>query len=94
MQWLLLGLVLLVGLFQYQLWFGENGLREKNELESRIQEQVAENESLKARNQELATAVAGLKDGSEGIEERARHDLGMVREGETFYMTVDKEREP
>ncbi len=94
MQWLLLGLVLLVGLFQYQLWFGENGLREKNALESRIQEQVAENESLKARNQELATAVSGLKDGFEGIEERARHDLGMVREGETFYMTVDKEREP
>lgn len=94
MQWLLLGLVLLITLFQYQLWFGENGLREKNQLESRIQEQVAENETLKARNQELANAVAGLKDGSEGIEERARHDLGMVGKGETFFMTVDKEQAP
>lgn len=94
MRWLLLGLILLVGLFQYQLWFGENGLREKGKLASRIHKQVAENEKLKARNQELADAVSGLKEGVEGIEERARRDLGMVREGETFYMTVDGDKKP
>ncbi len=94
MRWLLLGLILLVVLFQYQLWFGENSLREKGKLESRIHKQVGENEKLKARNQELVDAVSGLKEGSEGIEERARRDLGMVREGETFYMTADEDKKP
>ncbi len=89
MRWLLLTLVMLLGLFQFQLWFGENGLRQQAELQARIEQQMLENAKLEARNQQLIGAVAGLKDGAEGLEERARYDLGMVREGETFYMVID-----
>jgi cell division protein FtsB len=41
----------------------------------------------------LANEVANLKDGLESVEERARTDLGMIKEGETFYMVVDKEED-
>lgn len=94
MRWLLLTLFLLTGLFQYQLWFGEGGLRQQAELQRRVGQQILENSKLEARNQKLVAAVAGLKDGSEGIEERARYDLGMIREGETFYMVIDQDEQP
>jgi cell division protein FtsB len=94
MRWLLFVILGLLGLFQYQLWFGEGGLSQKAELESKVEKQLAQNKQLEARNQKLISAVAGLKDGSEGIEERARHDLGMIREGETFYMVIEKEDGP
>ncbi|MBV1930703.1 MAG: cell division protein FtsB [Porticoccaceae bacterium] len=94
MRWLLLILFILLGLFQYQLWLGEGGLRQRAELEGRVERQVQENSKLEARNQKLVAAVAGLKDGAEGIEERARYDLGMIREGETFYMVIDKDEQP
>lgn len=93
MRWLLLTLVVLLGVFQYQLWLGEGGLRQQSELQRRVEQQVLENSKLEARNKKLMAAVAGLKDGAEGIEERARYDLGMIREGETFYMVIDKEEQ-
>ena len=51
--------------------------------------QKVENAQLKERNQTLAAEVADLKQGYEAIEERARYDLGMIKEGETFYQVVD-----
>lgn len=58
-------------------------------LDDAIAVQVAENAMLKERNQTLAAEVADLKQGVEAIEERARYDLGMIKEGETFYQVVD-----
>mgnify|MGYP000672188459 CR=1 FL=1 len=90
MRWLLLALVLILALFQYWFWLGEGGLLKQSALEKQVLEQRQENAILKERNAALEAKVRYLKDGLEGIEERARHDLGMIKEGETFYMLPDK----
>ncbi|RLA48168.1 MAG: cell division protein FtsB [Gammaproteobacteria bacterium] len=94
MRWLLLVLLALLGLFQYQLWFGEGGLSQNTVLKDKAEQQAQENRRLEERNQGLTDAVTGLRDGLEGIEERARYDLGMVREGETFYMVIEADKQP
>lgn len=90
MRWLLLVLVLIFALFQYWFWLGEGGLLKQSALEKQVLEQRQENGILKERNAALEAKVRYLKDGLEGIEERARHDLGMIKEGETFYMSLEK----
>ena len=82
-------LVLLLLLLQFQLWCGAGGLRGLEERESRLQASRDENRRLEARNRALEAEVDDLKSGLEAIEERARSDLGMIREGETFIQVVD-----
>lgn len=82
-------LVLLLLLLQFQLWFGAGGLRGLEERESRLQTSREENRRLEARNRALEAEVDDLKSGLEAMEERARSDLGMIREGETFIQVVD-----
>jgi cell division protein FtsB len=94
MRWVLLVLIGLFALFQYQLWFGEGGVVQKRTLRNQVEQQKTENQVLEKRNRQLRDAVAGLRDGLEGIEERARHDLGMIREGETFYMVIEEDKKP
>lgn len=91
MRWLLLVLIAILTLFQYWFWLGEGGLLQRGALEEQVLEQRRENLVLKERNAALETRVRYLKDGLEGIEERARHDLGMIKEGETFYMSIEKD---
>lgn len=86
-----LTLVLLVILLvlQFRVWFGEGSLEEVTALKRRIDQQAAEIDQLQARNQQLLNEVQFLKQGTEGVEHMARSELGMIREGETFYMVVD-----
>lgn len=89
MRWLVALLVLLLLVLQYRLWFGENGARQVMDLQTRIAEQEAENRQLAERNDALAAEVEDLKSGLAAIEERARAEIGMIREGETFHQVVD-----
>lgn len=79
----------LFGLLQYRLWFGENNLLEYRSLEKQIRAQTASNAKLIARNQVLKEEIFELASGTEALEERARNELGMVKEGETFYRVVN-----
>ena len=89
MRWLVgILVVLLLGL-QYRLWLGEGSLAQKTGLERQVAEQAARIEVLAERNRVLAEEVAGLKSGLDAIEERARTDLGMVKQDETFFLVVD-----
>ena len=89
MKWIVvIMLVFLVGL-QYRLWVGDGSLAEKSRLAREIALQESENVALRERNRQLAVDVLELKTGLDGVEERARYDLGMVKEGETFFMIVD-----
>ena len=81
-------LVLLLGL-QYRLWFADGGLIEVQRLEQQIARQQAENQRLRERNEALAAEVRDLKKGLEAVEARARSELGMVGEGETFFQVVE-----
>jgi cell division protein FtsB len=91
MRWLLVIFTLLFLLLQYRLWVGEGSMAQRQVLQHKVDIQKEENDDLRERNSILAGEVNDLKDGLESVEERARTDLGMVKEGETFYMVVDKE---
>ena len=84
-------LLFLFVLLQYDLWVGEGSLATVHHLQQAVESQQQENKKLGQRNASLAAEVADLKQGSEAIEERARSELGMIREGETFIqVTSDK----
>lgn len=89
MKTIIAALAVLFVLLQFKLWLGEGSIKDVWALDDAMALQVAENASLKERNQTLAAEVADLKQGYEAIEERARYDLGMIKEGETFYQVVD-----
>jgi cell division protein FtsB len=91
MRWLLFVLVLLLGILQYRLWFAEGSLAEQHRLELQIEETTRVNSELQARNAILEREVMELQSGNKGVEQRAREQLGLVREGETFYHIVEKE---
>jgi cell division protein FtsB len=82
-------LVVLIVL-QMRLWSGPGGMRTVAELEQAKQAQMAENRALEARNRALAAEVEDLKSGGDAVEERARSEMGLVREGEVFFQSVDR----
>lgn len=84
-------LTLLLVILQYRLWFGGNSLSESYQLQDQIQAQQDSNAKLVARNQILREEINDLRSGTEAIEERARNELGMVKQGETFYRVVEGE---
>jgi cell division protein FtsB len=85
MRWLLSGLILLLLLLQYRLWLAEGGLAEVVRLRERIEFERQRNEMLEARNQSLEQQVLELQSGNRVIEQRAREDLGLIKEGEIYY---------
>ena len=74
---------------QFDIWFKDDGFYRVKELEQMIGSQVEENERLKLRNEQLEREIEELKSGTESIEEKARTDLGMIKEGEEFYLIVE-----
>ena len=82
-------LVLLFVLLQYDLWVGEGSLATAWRLRQDVEKQQQENNRLKERNASLAAEVVDLKQGQDAIEERARNELGMIKEGETFIQVVE-----
>ena len=87
--WLFVALVLVLAGLQYRLWVGEGSLAQVTELKRQIADQQGENERLLERNRILEAEVLELKKGTETVEERARHELGMVKEGETLYQLAE-----
>lgn len=77
----------LLGL-QIRLWFGEGSVRNAASLRKQVHQLKQRNDTLAERNRLLAADVHDLKDGTEAIEEIARKDLGMIRDGETFFLIV------
>ena len=90
MRALLVILILLLVALQLKMWFGEGGYRDVQRLAVRVEEQARENELLAQRNRELQAEVEDLRQGLEAIEERARSELGLIKEGEDFYQVVPR----
>ena len=76
---------LLILALQYPMWFGKGGWLQLRELNAQVAAQRRSNAELKARNQALDAEVRDLKQGYEAIEERARSELGMIRQDEIFF---------
>ena len=75
---------------QMSLWLGEGGILDVHRLKGAVAEQQAENLRLRQRNEVLEAEVNDLKTGYAAIEERARLDLGMVKDDETFYLVTGR----
>lgn len=82
-------LLVVLAFLQYRLWLSDDGMREVWHLGTAVEAQRAENAVLAERNAQLKAEVADLKQGLTALEERARHDLGMISVTETFYQVVD-----
>src|ERR1700690_3439277 len=79
---------LLVLLLQYRLWISDQGKREVWRLTQAVEAQAAGNAEQRERNRQLLAEVTDLKVGLTALEERARSELGMVGNSETFYQIV------
>ena len=90
---LLLVLLGLLALLQYQLWLGDGGITERRSLESQVARDSKENRSLRQRNEALADRVIELQEGDEMLEAVAREELGLVRQGEEFILFVEDDSE-
>jgi cell division protein FtsB len=92
MRFLIVILIVLILALQYRLWVGEGSFAEVSALRDQVEAQEIENQKLKDRNASLEAEVQDLKTGYAAIEERARSELGMIRNDEVFYQVVDPER--
>lgn len=97
MDWrlkLVIGLLLAAFVtLQFRLWVGQGSLAEVAGLRHQLTDQQAELAQLKARNERLRDEIAALKQGLEAVEARARGELGMIKEGETFYQVIPRQPE-
>ncbi len=90
MRWLSLALVALIVLLQYPLWLGKGGWLRVWESDRQLQQQKEGNKKLEMRNAGLDAEVRDLKQGYDAIEERARFELGMVRQDEVFVQLPEQ----
>ncbi|MGH8751611.1 MAG: cell division protein FtsB [Burkholderiales bacterium] len=93
MKFIALILIILVSAIQYPLWLGKGGWLRVWELEREVGEQRAANQKLQTRNGALDAEVHDLKQGFEAIEERARSELGMVKQDEIFFQVLPESRQ-
>ncbi|GGE61350.1 MAG TPA: cell division protein FtsB [Paenalcaligenes hominis] len=83
--------IFLLGLlfyFNYELWLGDNGVSRIAELQTKINEQQELNDASLARNNAMSAEVQDLRDGSSAIEELARLEQGMIKQGEVFVQIL------
>lgn len=88
-----LALIIIFILIQYRFWFGHNGLQIYTANRTEVTKLKSGNDELLKRNSLLEADVKDLSVGLEGIEERARNELGMIRENETFFRLVPNNKE-
>jgi cell division protein FtsB len=89
MRLITLSLAVLLLLIQFPLWLGKGGWLRVWELDKQVASAHEKNAELKARNAKLQSEVQDLKEGTGAVEERARYELGMIKDGEIFIQIVD-----
>lgn len=92
MRTLAIVLAVLILALQWPLWIGKGGWLRVWDLDNQLAVQQAKNDKLKERNTALEADVVDLKTGTDAIEERARNELGMVRQDEVFFQILDNRK--
>ncbi|SNC75397.1 cell division protein FtsB [Marinobacter sp. es.048] len=82
-------MVIVILLLQVRLWVGEGSFAQVWAMERSIAEQREENAELATRNERLYAEVRNLRNEQGAVEERARMNLGLIREDETFFLVVE-----
>jgi cell division protein FtsB len=90
MRWPTWVLVALIALLQYPLWLGKGGWLRVWDMDHQLAAQREVNQKLEERNAGLDAEVRDLKSGYEAIEERARFELGLIKDGEVFVQVPQK----
>ena len=90
MRWLTVGLLVLIVLLQYPLWLGKGGWLKVWDYDRQLEQQKEVTRKLEIRNAGLDAEIRDLKQGYEAIEERARFELGMIRQDEVFVHIPEK----
>lgn len=90
MRWPTWVLVALIVLLQYPLWLGKGGWLRVWDMDRQLAAQRDVNQKLETRNAGLDAEVRDLKTGLDAIEERARYELGLVKQGEIFVQIPQK----
>lgn len=93
MKWLLAILTVMLLMTQYRLWVGEGSFAEVTRLERQLNTQQQKNVALERENRQLLREVRSLKEGTDGVEAKARYDLGLIKEGETLFIFFDPEKQ-
>jgi cell division protein FtsB len=89
MRLILICLTALLLLIQFPLWLGKGGWLRVWELDKQVMAAQKKNDELKARNAKLDSEVQDLKQGTGAVEERARFELGMIKDNEIFVQVLD-----
>ncbi|NOT13557.1 MAG: cell division protein FtsB [Methylococcaceae bacterium] len=82
-------IILLVIHLQYRFWFGDGSIAQIKIYQQRLDDLKKKVEEKKQRNEALGAEIVDLKKGQEAIEERAREELGMIKENETFFQVLE-----
>ncbi len=90
MRWLTVGLLAVISLLQYPLWVGKGGWLKVWEYDRQLQQQKEVTRTLEIRNAGLDAEVRDLKQGYDAVEERARFELGMIKQDESFIQIPEK----
>lgn len=91
MRWPTWVLVVLIALLQYPLWFGKGGWYRVWDMDRQLKAQRDVNQKLEQRNAGLDAEVRDLKSGYDAIDERARYELGLVKDGEVFVQIPQRQ---
>lgn len=94
MRLITLFLVVLLVLIQHPLWLGKGGWLRVWDLDKQVVAAQKKNDELKARNANLNSEVQDLKVGTGAVEERARYELGMIKENEIFIQVLEPNAKP
>jgi len=82
-------IILLIVHFQYRIWVGDGSIAEIDAYQQRLNDLKKQAEEKRQRNEALYAEVLDLRKGQEAIEERARDELGMIKEDETFFHVLE-----
>jgi cell division protein FtsB len=94
MRLIIVCLTALLLLIQYPLWLGKGGWLTVRKLDGQVVQARKKNDELRARNAKLESEVHDLQQGTGAIEERARYELGMIRQNEIFVQVLDPNGTP
>lgn len=82
-------IILLIIHFQYRIWVGDGSVAQIDAYQQRLDDLKKQAEEKRQRNEALYAEVLDLRKGQEAIEERARDELGMIKEDETFFHVLE-----
>jgi cell division protein FtsB len=92
MRLILAGLIILLLLIQSVFWFGRHGVLDLRHLQNQVEVMGEENEKQREKNRKMTAVVKDLKHGYEVVEGRARSELGMIKQGEVFFQTIERQQ--